>query len=83
MLTVPSLCATAVVLLLRPTIIALVYNGRDRATGAFYGIADWRLMVVMLLLCYNTAQALVQPFKLSHESQLDTFSVLLLMALFL
>ena len=72
----------AVVWIVRPTAIATVYNARNRGTGVAFGLADWRILVVLLLMLYNCLQASVQPFKHLNESQLDSFSVLLLMSLF-
>jgi Ca2+-binding EF-hand superfamily protein len=72
----------AVVWIVRPTAIAIIYNSRNRRTGVAFGLADWRILVVLLLMLYNCLQATVRPFKHLNESQLDSFSVLLLMSLF-
>jgi Ca2+-binding EF-hand superfamily protein len=71
-----------IVWLLRPTLIAVFYNGRDPSSGVFCKIADWRVLVLIMLMAYNCLQASIQPFKHSNESQLDAISVLLLMLLF-
>ena len=72
----------AAVWIVRPTVIATVYNARDRGSGVAFGFADWRIIVVWLLMLYNCIQATVRPFKHVNESQLDSFSVLLLMSMF-
>ena len=72
----------AAVWIVRPTVIATVYNARDRGSGVAFGFADWRILVVWLLMLYNCIQATVRPFKHVNESQLDSFSVLLLMSMF-
>jgi hypothetical protein len=69
-------------MLLRPTVIAFAFNARDRGTGMIGEIVDWRVAVVFILLAYSNFQASVQPFKLSHESWLDSVSVCTLMAIF-
>ena len=38
--------------------------------------------MIFFLMIYSTVQASVRPFKLSHESTLDSASVLLLMLVF-
>ena len=69
-------------LILRPTVIAFFYNLRDRGTGLVEKTVDWRVLVICFLMCYNTLQAIVKPFKLPHESMLDSVAVLLLMMIF-
>jgi hypothetical protein len=41
-----------------------------------------QVAVIFFLMIYSTVQASVRPFKLSHESTLDSASVLLLMLVF-
>ena len=72
----------SIVWIFRPAAIALVYSARDRYSLVAFGLADWRLLAVMILMIYNTVQATVRPFKHLNESQLDATSVLLLMLLF-
>jgi Ca2+-binding EF-hand superfamily protein len=72
----------AIVWIFRPALIAIVYSARDRHTLVTFGIADWRVWAVVILMIYNTIQATVRPFKHLNESQLDATSVLLLMLLF-
>jgi Ca2+-binding EF-hand superfamily protein len=72
----------AIVWLLRPSMIAFVYNARDPSTGSFFRLADWRVVVLIMLMIYNCVQASIRPFKHSNESQLDAISVLLLMLMF-
>jgi hypothetical protein len=75
-----------IVWMLRPTLVAFFYNGRDRSTDVWeifgIAIADWRVMVLIMLMCYNCIQASIRPFKHANESALDAFSVLLLMFVF-
>jgi hypothetical protein len=72
----------SIVMLLRPTVIAIAYEARNRGSGLVLGIADWRVLVVFYLLGYSNFQASYKPFKLSHESWLDSISVCILMAIF-
>lgn len=41
----------SIVLLLRPTVIAITFNARNRGTGLIQEIVDWRLLV-----CCGTLQ---------------------------
>ena len=63
--------------------MAIVYSARDRQSFVSFGVADWRVLAVVILMVYNTIQASVRPFKHLNESQLDATSVLLLMVLFI
>jgi hypothetical protein len=72
----------SIIMLIRPTVIAMAFNARSRGTGMIYYVVDWRVAVVFILLAYSNLQASVQPFKLSHESWLDSVSVCMLMAIF-
>ena len=47
----------SIVMLLRPTPIALAYIARDRGTGLLWGAADWRLVVIFYLMAYKVARA--------------------------
>jgi hypothetical protein len=38
-------------------VIALFYNARDRGTGLVLSTIDWRVLVIIFLMCYNTLQA--------------------------
>ena len=72
----------AIVWMLRLPLIAIVYSARDRRTQVTFHLADWRVLAVVILMIYNTVQAVVRPFKHSNESQLDAFSVLVLLMMF-
>ena len=72
----------AIVWIFRPAAVAIVYSARDRQSFVSFGVADWRVLAVVILMVYNTIQASVRPFKHLNESQLDATSVLLLMVLF-
>ena len=72
----------SIVMLLRPTVIAVTYNARNRGTGLIQEIVDWRLVVIVVLVAYSTVQASFRPFKLRHESQLDSVCVALLVVIF-
>ena len=71
----------AIIVIMRPTLIAFVYNSRNRANGVAFYFADWRILCVLILMIYNCLQATIRPFKHLNESQLDSFSMLLLMSL--
>jgi hypothetical protein len=72
----------SIVLLLRPTVIAVTFNARNRGTGLIQEVVDWRLMVIFYLLIYITVQVSFGPFKLQHESQLDIICVAMVVAIF-
>jgi hypothetical protein len=72
----------SIVLLLRPTVIAIIFNARNRGTGLIQDLVDWRLVVIFVLVTYNTVHASFRPFKLHHESQLDSVCVVLLVVVF-
>jgi hypothetical protein len=72
----------SILLLLRPTVIAIAYNARNRESGIVLGLVDWRVLVIVTLVGYSNLQAAHQPFKLVHESTLDNLSVTLLVLLY-
>ena len=43
-------------MLVRPTVIAILYNARNRGTNAIHGIADWRVLVCLFLIIYSNVQ---------------------------
>jgi hypothetical protein len=72
----------SIVMLLRPIPIAIAYNARNRGSGLIQEIADWRVVVIFYLMLYSNVQATIKPFKLAHESWLDSVCVLVVMLTF-
>ena len=46
----------SVVMLLRPTVIAIAFNARNRGSGMIFESVDWRVLVVFILLAYSNFQ---------------------------
>jgi hypothetical protein len=43
-------------MLLRPTVIAIAFNARNRGDGIILDFVDWRVLVVFILLAYSNFQ---------------------------
>jgi hypothetical protein len=72
----------SIVMLLRPIPIAIAFNARNRGNGLIFDVADWRVIVIFYLMVYSNVQATVKPFKMAHESWLDSVCVLVVMLTF-